>query len=70
MAEIRHFLQQLLRICETDFRVAKITTNKSGAYLNGEDLRLNPGAVEVYDNGVQGLIINEGERNRELINAR
>jgi hypothetical protein len=51
------------------FRDPKITTNKSNAYLNGKDLRLNPKAVEVYDNGAHGLITNEGERNRELINA-
>jgi hypothetical protein len=47
----------------------KIIANKSSGYSNSKDLRLNPGAVEVYDTASQGLAIKECERNRELINA-
>jgi hypothetical protein len=51
------------------FPIQKIIIDKSNAYLNGKDQRLNSRIVEVYDEGVHGLITKEGERNRELINA-
>ncbi|TPI11836.1 hypothetical protein FJW06_19405 [Mesorhizobium sp. B4-1-3] len=64
------FFRQFLRMRGNGLHPLKITTNKPTAYVNGKDLRLNPRAVEVYDNGARGLTARKGERNQELINCR